>query len=202
MNFPFTKFRKIYYIFSAILILGSLASLILFGLKPGIEFTGGSILELEFKKERLQNQEIKEKLADFNLGEIQVQSTEKGAILRTKEISEDIHQKILGRLKENEISELRFEAIGPTIGKELTGKTRIAIILALAAITIYIALAFRKISRPMASWQYSIAALIALFHDVLIPIGVFAVLGKFYHTYYCRLIDHSWLFHQRYRGDF
>src|SRR3989344_2305574 len=180
MNFPFTKFRKIYYIFSAILILGSLASLILFGLKHGIEFTGGSILELEFKKERLQNQEIKEKLADFNLGEIQVQSTEKGAILRTKEISEDIHQKILGRLKENEISELRFEAIGPTIGKELTGKTRIAIILALAAITIYIALAFRKISRPMASWQYSIAALIALFHDVLIPIGVFAVLGKFY----------------------
>jgi len=182
MNFNFLKFKKIYFFFSGILILGSLVCLIIFGLKPGIDFTGGSILEVEYKQERPSNKTIEEKLADIDLGKIHVQPAgERGVILRMKDIDEDTHQEVLQKLKEiNEVEEKRFEAIGPAIGSELKKTTKIVIIFSLLAILLYIAFAFRRISQPVKSWQYGIAALLALFHDVLIPLGVFSVLGKIY----------------------
>ncbi len=182
MNINFLKYKKIYFIFSATLILASLVCLIIFGLKPGIDFTGGSILEIEYIEERPSNQEIKETLSDLDLGEVSVQPTgEKGVILRMKDISEDTHQEVIQKLKENKgLEERRFESIGPVIGRELKQKTKIVIILSLLAIVLYIAWAFRKISRPLPSWQYGIASLVALFHDILIPVGILSVLGKFY----------------------
>lgn len=185
--FNFTKYSKIYFIFSGILILGALACLIVFGLRPGIEFTGGSILEVEYKESRPLNEEIKEILAEFDMGEIQIQQTgERGVILRTKEIDEQTHQEILEKLKQGsfglELEENRFETIGPIIGRELKEKTKNVAIISLLAIITYISFAFRKISHPINSWQYGIAAIIALFYDVLITIGVFSVLGNFYNV--------------------
>jgi len=179
MRFDFLKYRKIYFIFSGILILGSLVCLGVFGLKPGIDFTGGSILEVEYKAERFSNQEIKNALADLELGEIYIQPTgERGVIIRMKDIDEATHQQVLEKL--GQVEELRFESIGPVIGRELKEKTKIVIVLSLLAIVFYIALAFRRIQRPVSSWQYGIASLLALFHDVLIPIGTLSLLGKFY----------------------
>lgn len=178
----FTKHRKIYFGFSGILIIASIFALLVFGLKPGIDFTGGSILEIDYQETRPSNQEILEKLNEFDLGTIYVQPTgEKGVILRMKEIDEEIHQQILERLQdEKELEEIRFESIGPTIGQELKQKTKIVIVVALLSMIVYIALAFRKVQRPLRSWQYGIASVVALFHDILIPLGIFAVLGKFY----------------------
>lgn len=184
MNFNFVKYRKIYFILSGILILGSLISLLVFGLKPGIEFTGGSILEIEYKNNRPSNPEIKEGLKEFNLGDFFVQPTgEKGVILKMKEIDEETHQKIIQKLrdqKSGEIEEKRFESIGPVIGKELKEKTKVVIILSLISMLLYIAFAFRKVSYPIKSWQYGIVSLFVLFHDVFIPLGIFSILGKFY----------------------
>ena len=98
----FLKYKKIYFIFSGILIVASLFSLIVFGLKPGIDFTGGSILEVEYKTERPANQKIREVLANFDLGEITIQPTgDRGIILRTKDISEETHQEVVKKLSEN-----------------------------------------------------------------------------------------------------
>ncbi len=179
---PFLKYSKIYFILSGVLILGSLACLIVFGLNLGTDFTGGSILEVNYLEKRPSNQEIKEKLVELDLGEIYLQPTgERGVIIRMKDITEDAHRQILEKLKlDNKVEELRFESIGPVIGQELKQKTKIVIFLSLLAIVLYIAFAFRKVSRPVASWQYGIASLVALFHDVLIPIGIFSILGKFY----------------------
>jgi preprotein translocase subunit SecF len=175
----FTKYRKFYYIFSGLLIVGSLVAIGVFGLKFGIEFTGGSLLELKFEN-RPANQEIQDKLTKLNLGEVFIQSTgEQGVILRLKEIDEATHQQILQAL--DNAQEMSFEAIGPAIGRELEQKTITAVILALFAITLYIAFAFRRVSGKVSSFQYGLASLIALFHDVLIPIGVFALLGHFWH---------------------
>lgn len=179
----FTKYRKIYFIFSGILILASVLALLIFGLKLGIDFTGGSILEIEYQEERPSNQQIREKLTSFDLGAFYIQpSGEQGVILKMKEIDEEMHQQLLEKLQEDglKIEEKRFELIGPTIGKELKNKTKIVIVLALLAMIIYIALAFRRVQRPLRSWQYGIASVLALSHDILIPLGVFAVLGKFY----------------------
>jgi len=182
MNIPFVKYRKICFIFSGILIVGSLVCLIIFGLKLGIDFTGGSILELEFKTVRPANQEIGESLKEFNLGEISIQpANEKGLILRMKDISEDVHQQIIQKLKANgELEEKRFESIGPVIGQELKEKAKLLIAISLLSIVFYIAIAFRKVQKPLSSWQYGIASLLILSHDILIPLGVFALLGKFY----------------------
>ena len=77
------------------------------------------------------------------------------------------------------IEELRFDSVGPSIGQELKRKSIYAIIVVLIAIVLYIAWAFRKVSKPIASWKYGLTAVVTLFHDVMIVVGVFAVLGRF-----------------------
>lgn len=182
MRFDFLKYRKIYFIFSGITIITSLVFLVIFGLKPGIDFTGGSILEIEYKDVRSSNQEIRTSLSGFDLGEVYAQPTgEKGVIIRMKDISEETHQEIIQKLSEdNELEELRFESIGPVIGQELRGKTNIVIVLSLLAMVLYIAFAFRRLSFPAKSWQYGIVSLIALIHNILIPLGIFSYFGEFY----------------------
>ncbi len=184
MNFNFIKFRKIYYIFSGVLVIGSLTALIIFGLKPGIDFIGGSITEVEFQNDRPTNQLIQDKLKDLNLGEITLQPAgEKGLILRTKEIDESTHQALKNKLFElSPFTEKSFETVGPLIGQELTQKTWQVIVLSLLAMLIYIALAFRRVKRPISSWQYGFLSILGLVHNVLIPIGVFAVLGRYYNV--------------------
>jgi preprotein translocase subunit SecF len=182
MQFNFTRFSVYYYIISGILIVATIVSLFMFGLKFGIEFVGGSTMEVQFQNARPANEAIRDALKSFNLGEITVQPKgSNGAVLEFKGIDEATHQQVLDGLnKQFTIQEKSFQYIGPSIGQELRNKTELAIVLALLAITIYIAFAFRKVSRPVASWKYGIASLIALFHDVLIPVGVFSVLGHFY----------------------
>ncbi|MDP2909576.1 MAG: protein translocase subunit SecF [bacterium] len=202
MGINFIKYRKFYYIFSGILIILSVVALIFWGLKPGIEFTGGSIMELEYKDQRPSNEQIIEKIKDLDLGDISIQPTgENGVIVRMKDISEEIHKEIISALSQEvtlvpkeggkpdememkinmiEIEEKRFEAIGPVIGQELKQKTAWAATLSLIAMIAYIAFAFRRVTRPVSSWMYGIISFIALCHDIIIPLGVFAVLGRFY----------------------
>jgi len=183
---PFLKYRKIYFIFSGVLFLASLVCLIIYGLELGIDFTGGSLLEVEYKTERPSTDAVKEAISEFEFKEIYVQAIgESGVVLRVKEknIPSDVQAQIVQKLKGlGEIKEksLGFESISPVIGKELEKKTRIVIILSLLFIIFYIAFAFRKISRPISSWQYGIVSILALLHDVLIPIGIFSILGEFY----------------------
>ena len=190
-----TKYRKIYFFISTGLIIACIVFLFVFGLRPGIDFTGGSIMELEYEK-RPSNEEIRNKLSQFDLGQIHIQPTgDRGVIIRMKDISEDLHQEILSVLSQEQklegeeleiimlnVEEKRFESIGPVIGKELREKTNIVVAAVLLSMIIYIAVAFRKVKRPLKSWQYGIASCIALFHDILIPVGVFTVLGKLYNV--------------------
>ncbi len=182
--FPFTKYSKIYYIISGVLIVGSIAALVAFGLRFGIEFSGGARMEVEFAANRPTNEEIAKSLEEFGLGEIIIQPAgEKSAIMQFRGIDEATHQKMLAKLDESfKVEEKEFQYIGPSVGNELKNKTIIAIALALLAITIYIAFAFRKVSRPISSWKYGVTSLIALMHDIIIPLGVFAVLGHYYNV--------------------
>jgi len=181
-NIPFLKYRKVYFIFSGILILASLVSLTVFGLRWGIDFVGGSLLEVEFETVRPLSEEIRAGLKDFDLGDIIIQPTgEKGLIIRMKETDVETRELIVRRLKEKaELTVMRNDLIGPVIGRELRESTKIIVILAVLAIVVYIALAFRRVSKPVAGWQYGLASLIALFYDILITLGVFSILGFFY----------------------
>ncbi|NCN07353.1 protein translocase subunit SecF [Candidatus Falkowbacteria bacterium] len=180
--------RKYSYIVSGTLILISILSLIAWGLKPGIDFTGGSLMELSFDGTRPDVAVIEESLTSLELGEIKIQPFgDNNNILRFKNVDEDTHQVILGKLKEtfngqNDSSlaiEERFESIGPVLGKELQDKAWVAIFLASMMIVLYIAYAFRKVSKPVESWKFGLAAIVALIHDILIVTGLFSILGHF-----------------------
>ncbi|OGF72976.1 protein-export membrane protein SecF [Candidatus Giovannonibacteria bacterium RIFCSPHIGHO2_02_43_13] len=175
-------FRKTTYIISGILVGASLLSLAVWGLKLGIDFTGGSLLEVEYINIRPENKLVLENLAKIGVNEAVLQPTgEKGLILRLPDINEEKHQEILIALGgPKALTDKQFTSIGPTIGKELRRNSLWAIAAVMLAILAYIAWAFRYVSRPIASWKYGIAALIALIHDITIPTGIFAVLGRFY----------------------
>jgi len=263
--------RKIWFAFSLILTMASVFALAQWNLKMGIDFTGGTLMELSFKNEILNSEEIKDSLKELNLGDVNIQfSDEKNVLLRLKDIDEDTHQKIIEALEvksgeknndkavenkpeenseeikasgeevggaegeiiaseedvaaennkaensaegtpenitvetdnenvdvevsdntdntdqviaetgEKNIEEKRFDSIGPVIGNELKSTAIWAIAIALIGMVLYIGWAFRKVSRPVSSFKYGIIATIALFHDVVITLGVFSVLGYLY----------------------
>ena len=177
----FTKYFKFYNIFSCLLLFSAIFLLFAIGLNFSIDFTGGSILEIEFEK-RPENPVIQEKLKDLNLGEITIQPTgDRGVILRIKEINEASHEDLLSKLGEiSNVREQRFENIGPVVGKELRQKTITLIIVSLLSLLIYITIAFSKVSRPISSWQYGVISILTLSFDVLVAIGIFTLLEKFY----------------------
>ncbi|MCK4967822.1 MAG: protein translocase subunit SecF [Candidatus Aenigmarchaeota archaeon] len=176
--------RKIFFIISIILCGLSVISLAIWGLRPSIDFTGGTLMELEFAQ-RPENQVLKTELNALGLESMIIQSTDQqGIIIRAKEIDETKHQQVLTVMREkfSLIEERRFTTIGPIIGRELTNKATWAIVLVVLAIILYITWAFRKLSslsRKSNSWQYGLGAIVALFHDVLIISGIFSVLGHF-----------------------
>lgn len=175
------KYRKIYYTISGVLILTSIMSLTILGLNFGTDFTGGSMMEVRFENERPSHESVRAALADFKLGAITIQNSGGGGmILRFRHVDEALHQDILNKVKTfGELEEQRFESIGPVIGEETKRKAVWAIGLVLIMILIYVAWAFRKISFPLRSWIYGVVSLFALFHDVIITVGIFALLGYF-----------------------
>ncbi|MBI2628358.1 MAG: protein translocase subunit SecF [Candidatus Niyogibacteria bacterium] len=178
------KFRKIFYFISGLLVILSLAAILFWGFKWGIDFSGGALIEVEFF-ERPPFDLLKERVDDQSFGAVSIQPVgEKNIIFRLSEINENEHQvflaKVAGRDNYREIlQEKRFNSVGPTIGRELKRRSFFAIGLVLLMIVLYIAFAFRKVSYPVSSWKYGLAAIAALAHDVLIPAGIFSVLGYF-----------------------
>lgn len=173
--------KKISLTISVILVLASILSVVFWGLKLGIDFTGGTYWEVEFLNARPDNTAVLEALSGLGLKDIVTQPTgETGLILRLKDIPESVHHAALQSLNAiSPVKDIRFESIGPTIGQELKTKAVSAIFLVLVLIIIYIAWAFRKVSQPVSSWKYGVIAVIALMHDVFIPAGVFAILGHY-----------------------
>ncbi|MFA6306917.1 MAG: protein translocase subunit SecF [Patescibacteria group bacterium] len=188
-NFKIIQKRNIWLGISAALFVIFALALFVWGLKYGIDFTGGSLLEAKFTGARPSVSQIETGLADLKLNSLIIQPVgEQDIMLKFQETAEETHQAILDKLNElaqkenknNLIEEQRFESVGPSIGAELKIKSLWAIFFALIAMLSYITYAFRTVSRPVAAWKYGSAAIIAMFHDVVITVGVFAFLGHFY----------------------
>ncbi|MEI6266937.1 MAG: protein translocase subunit SecF [bacterium] len=173
------KYRKWWYLLSLIIIIPGTLSLIFWGLKPSIDFTGGT--QIEFSG--TQNKSAIESIAKQDqMTDVVVSTTSSGIILKTKTISEpktknlikDVEAKVSGA------KEVRVDTVGPSISSEITRNAFILILAASLVIVIYIAYSFRKVPKPANSFEFGIAAIIALLHDVLVVLGVFSLLGHFY----------------------
>ncbi len=187
MIYRITQKRKIFLSISTLAVVASILALAFWGLKFGIDFTGGSLMEVEFKNYQPTITEIQDSLKDANLHNLVIQPTEDSTILRFQENTEEAHQLVTKKFQElvktkdgASFKELQFDAVGPSIGQELKNKSFNATAIVFIMIIIYISFAFRKVSKPVASWKYGVAAIIALVHDILFILGIFSVLGHFY----------------------
>jgi preprotein translocase subunit SecF len=176
------KNKNIYFAISLALLVIGMAPLFIYGLRLGIDFTGGSKLDLQSQK-TLSRNEISEVLENLQYEGFKVQEVgEKAVSITTKPIDQKQKNQIVTELKKKDttIAETSFETVGPTVGEETRNNALTAVLIASIAIALYIAWAFREVSKPVASWKFGITAIIALVHDTLITIGIFALFGYFF----------------------
>ncbi len=169
------------------LVLLSIFSIAYFGLRQGIDFQGGALWQVAVSDESVDVAKLKEFFVNkLNIQDIVIvpEPTTQSFLIRLKETSEADHVAYLTELQKDyaQATELRFETIGPTIGGELKSRAIWAFVFVLLGISLYIAFAFRKVSYPVSSWKYGAITLLTLFHDALIPAGLFALLGYLYNA--------------------
>lgn len=178
------KFKKIFIGISLALVAMAIASVIFFGLKPGIDFTGGSSLELSYTGSRPETSEVSEALVNAGYGDALIQALGTNDIaIKTRTLTEAERANVVTLASVDgkyTLEQRSFTTIGPSVGNELKKKAIASIILVLIAIVLFVAYAFRKVSNPVSSWKYGFVVIIALIHDIIIPTGVFAVLGHYY----------------------
>lgn len=176
--------RKIFLVASGILNAISIIAIILFGFKLSIEFTGGSKLEVtSINNKEIDVNRLKAIIEENKIKVVTIsKNSSKDVTVRTDTISDAQKNSILAKTKEKgiELKEVSFDTLGPTIGTEAKVNALKAVGLAILAITLYIAFAFRKVSKPVSSWKFGISAIIALVHDVLMVLGAFSLFGLFF----------------------
>jgi len=170
--------RYWYYLLSAIVVVPGLISLILFGLNFSIDFTGGSIMELQFAEGvTVQPAELREVFGEYGFGDSMVQSSQGNIFLiRSKSLTSETKNAIQAEVEEQfgEFVELRFESVGPTVGGEVQRRAYLVVGLAAVAILLYISFAFRHVTNPV---RYGACAIIAMVHDIFVVVGLASILG-------------------------
>ncbi len=178
------KYRKIFFAISVFTLALSLAATLFFGLRLSIDFSGGELFELASQK-NISKDMIEKEISDLGLDGVSVRATNiSGAksayILRTKVLDKESKDKLNDFFEKESLEIKRSALVGPTVGSELRKKALVAIALTILAIIAFVAWAFREVSKPVKSWYYGLVAILALVHDILIPLGVFAFLGYFF----------------------
>ncbi|MCH7597949.1 protein translocase subunit SecF [Patescibacteria group bacterium] len=178
------KYRKVFFVISAVIVALSLGAVIVFGLNFGIDFTGGAITEVRYPDGRPDGVLVEERLKNLSIGGFSLRPTgDDSFILRTRDLEEEERQSVISALSlngEKQLVEERFNSIGPVIGEELRIKAVVAILVVAIAIVLFVAFVFRHVSEPVSSWKYGVIAIIALMHDIIVPVGVFALLGNLF----------------------
>ncbi|KND47945.1 MAG: preprotein translocase subunit SecF [Parcubacteria bacterium C7867-006] len=169
--------RKFFFALSTLLVVGSIIAISVFGFNLGIDFKGGSILEVSYSTTRPAGEAIKANLDELNLGTyVLTPSGDLNYILKTRDITPEEKVMVMSAFQKdasNIAKEEKFNSLGPVVGTQLKNKALVAIAVVILCIVLFITFAFRKVSFPVASWKYGLATIIALAHDVIIPTGIF-----------------------------
>src|SRR3989304_6238950 len=176
------KYKNLFFAFSLIIIVPGIIALSKWGLKVGIDFAGGTLWEVKVAQS-VDSQKIQEFLNQEGAEVSQVAQTAQDTYLvRLKTTDEETLNGLRTKVDENfgPSEDVRLETVGPTISKELARKAIIAVLLAIAGIVIYLTWSFRQIPKPASSLAFGVCTVIALVHDVLVLVGVFAILGHFF----------------------
>ncbi len=171
--------KKIWFGISLAIIIPGVISMLLWGLRLGLDFTGGSSIEIQGTQNDQKAIEIVKK---DGMRDPTIQKAGGDSLtIRSKQISEDLHRKVVKDLsQELSVKETQFETVGPTVSADITFKAFELIVAASVLIVLFLAYSFRKVPKPVSSWQFGVCAIIALLHDVLVMLGVFSILGHFF----------------------
>lgn len=184
------KRRIIWYIISAILITYSIIVMVFWGVNPGADFTGGTLIGVGFNT-YVSADDVRQSLKDVDLKSLSVSNTGNNSVsIKTTTLERGDIDNILSTLKTNlsaapnlgvtSVEEKQVQVIGPTLGSDMTKRAIIAVCIAVVAIVLYIAWSFRKVQRPFSSWSMSTATIIALAHDIIVVIGFVCTINHFY----------------------
>ena len=172
----FMRYKLLFFLVSLAVILPGLVSLISFGLKPSIDFTGGTLWEIQVASDRVSSGiEVVQSVFEVEKLPVEIQTAaEDRLLIKTAVVDSSQKQTIAAALKERigDFTEIRFETLGPRLGTELLRKAAFAVVLATLAILLYVAYRFKNLA-------YGATAILAMFHDTLVLFGVFSLLGRF-----------------------
>jgi preprotein translocase subunit SecF len=183
--------RTLFFWITGIILAISIGAILFFGLPLSIDFKGGSIVEVQYTQPRPSLDALKQNVDQLALGEISLRESGTNAVtLRSRTLTPEEHNLVLERLAQNAdgsaissttpaLTELRFNSIGPALGAELGKKAIWAIFAVILSIVLYIAWAFRRVSRPLSSWVYGLIVIAILVHDIVVPAGFYAILAHF-----------------------
>lgn len=181
------KSRNIWMGISGVLLVLSIIAMAIYGFKPGIDFVGGSMLDIEVTKvaaETTPKQLITDVFKEVTNEDVVVQPiSDTRFSIRSRALTNDQKNQVITGItaKGAEAKELQFQSIDASIGYDILRKAILGIMLASLAILAYLAYAFRKVPKPMSSWAFGSAAVVALLtHDVVILLGAYAVIGHFF----------------------
>jgi preprotein translocase subunit SecF len=164
----FIKRRKVFYIISLLIIIPGLVSLVMNGLNLGIDFTGGSIIQVQMDP-TVQSAQVRSALKEIGMERADVSKSGNQFLIRTTELDQKQTRELLDTLesKFKNVEFLSAESVGASIGKELTNKAILAVIIAALAMLVYISLRFE--------WTFGVAAIVSEIHDILFVLGLFSL---------------------------
>ncbi len=171
------RHRTFFFWLTGLILAAALAAALIIGLPLGIDFSGGSLMQVSYPSGRPDLATIQEQVAQVPLGAVSVRPQGADAVnIRARTLTPEEHTAILAAISQNaSTTELAFTSIGPSLGAQFTSKAIWALLAVVLAIMIYIAIAFRRVSKPVPSWGYGLAVVLILVHDLIIPAGFFAV---------------------------
>ena len=177
--------RKIWITFSIILTIASVVSISVFGYRAGIDFAGGTNLEVQLIGAKAgvdAKQAITEGYKQIANMDVAPQSTEADRyFVRSMQIDNQKKNEILAELQTKfaTVSELRFESVDPTISADIVRKAILAVVVAALGIMFYLAYAFRRVPKPLTSWDFGLGAVVSLFHDVIVLLGLYSLMSHY-----------------------
>lgn len=174
--------RRIWYGISIAVIVPGIISLLLFGLKLGIDFKGGAVLEVSSSVNETTVRELADKQG---YKDVTIATSDKGSLIRFRDDEKPAEQEANHRefkqdLEARGYKEISYSVVGPSVSRDITRNALLSIAVASIAIVMYIAWAFRNVPLPLTSWNFGIGAIIALLHDSIFLIGTFSLLGHFF----------------------
>ena len=181
------KYKKIFLTVSAMIVIFMLGAIAFFGFNLSVDFAGGTIYEIKYSNNVPLLKNINEAVSDSGLGVFMVQKLgDDSFIIKTPELTDDIKSSLNDKLtfdQQYEFKEVQSKTIGPSVSDELTKRSFYAILFVTMMIILYISVTFRGVSKPVSSFKYGLVAVVALIHDIIIPTGIFAIIGSFFLTY-------------------